>query len=74
MGSQILLGIQAKRKYYHDLNLGLMIKTRGLKRCGPRMQLGNHIHIFGSMGKCEEMSPHIPEWAPTLGIGVLMDF
>jgi hypothetical protein len=33
-GSQILLGIQAKRKYYHDPNLGFMTKAKGLEKCG----------------------------------------
>jgi len=27
-----------------------------------------------NVGKCEGMNPHIPKWAPTLGVGVLMDF
>jgi hypothetical protein len=26
------------------------------------------------VGKCEGMSPHTPKWAPTLGVGFLMDF
>jgi hypothetical protein len=34
----------------------------------------SHIHTFGSVGKCEGMNSHTPNWAPTLGIGILMDF
>jgi len=45
-----------------------------MERCGPRVQLENHIHTLSNVGKCEGMSPHIPKWIPTLGGGVLMDF
>ncbi len=38
------------------------------------MQLGSHIHILESVGKCEGMSPRTPNWAPILGVGVQMDF
>jgi hypothetical protein len=50
-----------------------MTKARGLERCRLKMQPKNHIHILGSVGECEGMNPHIPKWAPTLGVGVLMD-
>jgi hypothetical protein len=26
------------------------------------------------VGRCERMNPHTPKWAPTLGVGVSMDF
>jgi hypothetical protein len=39
-----------------------------------KMQPRSHIHTFGSVRKCEGMSPHTPKWTPTLGIGVPMDF
>jgi hypothetical protein len=74
VGSQILLGIQAKGKYYHNLNLGLATKARDLEKCGPKVQPGSHIHNLGNVGEHEEMSPHIPKWAPTLGVGIPMDF
>jgi len=74
VGSQILLGIQAKRKYYHNLSHGLATKARGLEKCRVRLQPGNHIDILGSVGEHEEMSPHTPKWAPTLGVGVPMAF
>jgi hypothetical protein len=61
VGNQILLGIQAKGKYYHDLSLRLTIKARGLEKCEPKVQPRSHIHTFGSAGECEEMSPHIPK-------------
>ncbi len=30
-------------------------------------------HAPRSVRKCEGMNPHTPKWAPTLGVGVLMD-
>jgi len=74
VGSQILLGIQAKGKYYHNLSLGFATKARGLEKCKPKVQPGSHIHNLGSVGEYEEMNPHTPKWAPTLGVGVPMDF
>jgi hypothetical protein len=43
---------------------------------GLKVQPGNHIHIhiLGSVGECEGMSPHTPNWVPTLGIRVLRTF
>jgi hypothetical protein len=38
-----------------------------------KVQLGNHICIFKSVKKCEEMSPHTPKWVPILGIGISKD-
>ncbi len=32
------------------------------------------IHAPRNARKCEGMSPHTPKWAPTLGVGILMDF
>jgi hypothetical protein len=57
----------------HDPSLGFMTKTRGMERCGLKVQLGSHIHTLGSAGKCEGMNPCIPKWAPILEVGVLMD-
>jgi len=74
VGSQILLGIQAKGKYYHNISLGFTTKARGLEKCGPKVQPRSHIHNLGSVGKHEEMSPHTPKWVPTLGVGIPMDF
>ncbi len=54
----------------HDLSLGFTTKAR----CGLGVQLKNHIHIPGSVGECEGMSPHTPKWIPTLGVGISMDF
>jgi len=33
-----------------------------MEKCGPRMQIGNHIHIPRSAKECEGMSLHIPKW------------
>jgi phage-related protein len=32
-----------------------------------------HFMLPGSARECEGMNPHIPKWAPTLGVGVSMD-
>jgi len=74
VGSQILLGTQAKGKYYHNLSLGLTTKARGLEKCRPKVQPMSHIHNLGSVGEHDEMNPHTPKWAPTLGVGIPMDF
>jgi len=49
-----------------------MTKARGMERCRPKMELGNHIHAFRSVKECEGMSPHTPKWALTLKVEVLM--
>ncbi len=64
VGSQILLGIQAKGKYYHNLSLGFTTKARGLEKCGPKVQPGSHIHNLGSVGEHEEMSHTLPNGLP----------
>ncbi len=38
------------------------------------MKPENHISFPESVGECEGMNAHIPKWAPTLEVGVLMDF
>jgi hypothetical protein len=39
-----------------------------------KLSLGVTFYVPGSLGECEGMEPHIPKWALTLGIEVLMDF
>jgi hypothetical protein len=64
----------------HDPNFGLATKARacdqskGLKRCGSKMQPMSHIHIPRTVGEFEGMNPHTRKWVPTLGIIVSMDF
>jgi hypothetical protein len=41
---------------------------------GQEGNMGVTFHALGSARKCEGMNPHTPKWAPTLGVGVLMDF
>jgi hypothetical protein len=36
--------------------------------------LGVTFHTLGIIKKCEGLNPHIPKWAPTLGVRVLIDF
>jgi hypothetical protein len=58
---------------YHNLSLGLMTKARACKGAGQKGSPGVTSHVPGSVGECEGMSPHIPKWAPTLGVEFLMD-
>ncbi len=36
--------------------------------------MGVTFHAPKSVGECERMNPHTPKWAPTLRVGVPMDF
>jgi hypothetical protein len=58
----------------HNLSFGLTIKARAYKDAGQKWNPRVTFHIPGSLGKCEGMNPHTPKWAPTLWIGVSMDF
>jgi hypothetical protein len=58
---------------YHNPSLGLVTKARACEGVGKVWSLGVTFHALGSAKKCEGMNPHIPKWAPTLGVGVLMD-
>ncbi len=50
-----------------------MIKVRVHKGVGEKWSVGVTFYVFGSVKECEGMNPHIPKWAPTLGIGLLME-
>jgi hypothetical protein len=58
----------------HNPNLWLTTKVRVCKGEGQEGSPGVTFHALGSVGKCEGMNPHTPKWAPTLGVGVLIDF
>jgi len=45
-----------------------------MERCRPKVQPKSHIHTPKSAGECKGMNPHIPEWTPTLGVKIPMDF
>jgi hypothetical protein len=53
-----------------NLNLGLATKARAYKGAGQEWNPIVAFHALESLGKCEGNEPHIPKWAPTLGIGV----
>jgi hypothetical protein len=57
-----------------NLNLGFTTKVRACKSAGQKWSLKFTFHAPESIGKCEKMNPHTPEWAPTLGVGVSMNF
>ncbi len=59
---------------YHNPNLRLTTKARACEGVGQEGNMGVTFHALGSARKCEGMNPHTPKWAPTLGVGVLMDF
>jgi hypothetical protein len=52
----------------------LATNARVYEGAGQKWSPGVTCHAPGSVGKCEGMNPHTPKWAPTLGIGVPMDF
>jgi len=54
-------------------SLGLVMNAKAYKGAGQKWSSGVTFHVPGSVGKYEGMNPHIPKWAPTLGIGVWMD-
>jgi hypothetical protein len=56
-----------------NLSLGLATKVRACKGAGQVWMLRITFHVPEGVGKCEGMSPHIPKWTPTLGVGVSMD-
>jgi hypothetical protein len=56
-----------------NLSLGLVTKAKDCKGAHQEGSPGVTSHAPGSVGKCEGMNPHTPKWAPTLGVGVLMD-
>jgi hypothetical protein len=57
------------------LALGSWPRQRhGKLSCRLGVQPTIHIHIRGSVRKCEGMSPHTPKWTPTLGIGIMMEY
>jgi hypothetical protein len=48
---------------------------KGLAKVGWEWcQLGVTFHVPESVRGCEGMNPHTPNWVPTLGVGVPMDF
>jgi hypothetical protein len=57
----------------HNPSLGLVTKAKACKGVGQKGNLGVTSHVSVSVGECEGMNPHTPKWAPTLGVGVLMD-
>jgi hypothetical protein len=61
-------------KCCHNPNLGLTTKAKACKGAGQEGSPGVTSHAPESVGKCEWMNPHTPKWAPTLGVGVPMDF
>jgi hypothetical protein len=58
----------------HNPSFGLKTKARVSKGVSQEESSGITFHAPRSVRKCEEMNPHIPKWAPTLGVRVSMDF
>ncbi len=54
----------------HNISLKLAIKARACEGEGQEGSPVVTFHALGSARECEGMNPHIPKWAPTLGIGV----
>jgi hypothetical protein len=54
-------------------SLGLATNAKVCKGASQEKSPGVTFHAPGSVRKCEGMNLHIPKWAPTLGVEVLMD-
>jgi len=60
-------------QHYHNLNFAFTTKARVCKGAGQEGSSGVTSHAPRSEEECEGMNPHTPKWAPTLGVGILMD-
>jgi hypothetical protein len=65
---------------YHNPSFGLATKPNGKKnlflldgKMWSVVQLKSHIHIYGSVRKCEAMNSHTPKWIPILRVEILMN-
>jgi len=58
----------------HNLSLGIATEAKACEGDDQVWGSGITFHAPESMGECEGMNPHTPKWAPTLGVGVPMDF
>jgi hypothetical protein len=58
----------------HNFNFGLVTKAKACKGAGQKGSPRVTSHAPGSVGECKGMNLHTPKWAPTLGVGILMDF
>jgi len=63
-----------KHLHCHDLNLGFVTKAKVCKGANWKWSMGVIFYVLKSVGDCEGINPHTPRWAPTLGVGVPMDF
>ncbi len=54
--------------------LALGSQPRACKGASQERSSGVEFHALESIGECEGMNPHTPKGAPTLGVGVLVDF
>jgi hypothetical protein len=58
----------------HNPNFKLATKARACKGVGQEWSPRVTFHPPRTVGECEGMNPHIPKWALTLGVKVLLDF
>ncbi len=58
----------------HNPSFGLTTKARACEGVGQEGSPGVTFHALGSVRECEGMNPHTPKRAPTLGIGIMVDF
>jgi hypothetical protein len=57
-----------------NLSLRLVTKAKVYKGANQEWNPGVTFHALRGARECEGMNPHTPKWAPTLGVGVPMDF
>jgi hypothetical protein len=51
-----------------DPSLRFATKARAYKGAGQKWSSRVTFHVPRNVGRCEEMNPHVPKWAPNLGI------
>jgi hypothetical protein len=57
----------------YNFSLGLTTNAKAYKGAGQKWNPRVTFHSLKSVGKCEGINLHIPNWAPTLEVGVSMD-
>jgi hypothetical protein len=55
-------------------SLRFVTKAKACKGADQKWSPWVTFHVPRNVGECEGMNVHTPKWAPTLGVGVLMDF
>ncbi len=72
--AELLSKIQIKKNMLVKLSVGNYSRHDGLVNGVDGIFQVSFKFPNESVGRCEQMNPHTPKWALTLGVGVPMDF